>query len=238
MAEWAPKRFWKEAAVADLPEGFAVRLDGRPVRTPGKAPLVVPTRALAQAIAAEWDAQAERVDPETMPYTRAANAAIDKVTPRFDDVARMLADYADADLLCYRAEGPDALVQRQAAAWDPLLDWADKALGARLVPVSGVMHMPQPGESLRALGNRVFALTPFELTALHDLVTISGSLVIGLAVIHEGREVAELWETSRIDEIWQEEVWGVDEEAAERTENRRKAFHHAAKFHAMLHRHG
>ncbi|GHE05779.1 ATPase [Defluviimonas sp. 20V17] len=236
MAEWAPKRFWKEAAVADLPEGFAVRLDGRPVRTPGKAPLSVPTRALAHAIAAEWDAQAERVEPETMPYTRAANAAIDKVTPRFDDVARMLADYADADLLCYRAESPEALVARQAAGWDPLLDWADKALGARLVPVSGVMHVPQPGESLRALGKRVFALTPFELTALHDMVTISGSLVIGLAAIQGHREIADLWEVSRIDEVWQEEAWGIDEEAMERTENRRKAFHHAANFHAMLQR--
>ncbi|MDA3889553.1 MAG: ATPase [Allgaiera sp.] len=236
MAEWAPKRFWKEAAVAELPEGFTVRLDGRPVRTPAKAPLVVPTRGLAQAIAAEWDAQAERVNPEVMPYTRAANAAIDKVTPRFDDVARMLADYADADLLCYRAESPEALVARQAAGWDPLLDWAAEALDARLIPVTGVMHAPQPGDSLRALGNRVFTLTPFELTALHDLVTISGSLVIGFAAIHGYRETADLWAVSRIDEIWQEEFWGTDEEAMARTKNRCNAFHHAAKFHAMLQR--
>ncbi|WP_102226336.1 ATP12 family chaperone protein [Acidimangrovimonas sediminis] len=234
MAEWAPKRFWKQAEADPVPGGFAVRLDGRPVKTPAKAALVVPTRALADAIAAEWDAQEERIDPAAMPFTRSANAAIDKVTPQFDDVAQMLADYADADLLCYRAEGPETLIRRQAEGWDPLLDWSARALAAPLVPVAGVMHAPQPGDSLRALGNRVFALTPFELTAFHDLVTISGSLVIGLAVVDCHRPVAELWEASRIDEAWQEELWGSDEEAAERTESRRKAFFHAARLLDLL----
>lgn len=234
MAEWAPKRFWKEARPEKVTGGFTVHLDGRPVRTPAKAPLIVPTPALAGAIAAEWQAQDTRVDPEAMPYTRAANSAIDKVTPQFDEVAQMLSDYGDADLLCYRAEGPEALIARQAEGWDPLLAWAAEALEAPLIPVTGVMHAPQPGESLRALGNRVFALTPFELTAFHDLVTISGSLVIGFAAIEGHRPIEELWALSRIDEIWQAEVWGEDEEAAERTENRRKAFIHAANFHAAL----
>lgn len=234
MAEWAPKRFWKEASVAEAEGGWAVRLDGRPVRTPAKAPLVLPTRALAEAVAAEWDAQVEVVDPRSMPFTRTANAAIDKVAPQFDDVARMLADYGDADLLCYRAEGPEALVTRQAAGWDPLLDWAAEVLQAPLTPVAGVMHAPQPGESLRALGNRVFALTPFELAAFHDLVTISGSLVIGFAVIEGHRPVAELWAASLIDDVWEEEVWGPDEEAAERLRARRKAFFQAAEFHRLV----
>lgn len=233
MAEWAPKRFWKEASVAEADGGWTVRLDGRAVRTPAKAPLVLPTRALAEAVAAEWDAQVEKVDPLSMPFTRTANAAIDKVTPQFDDVARMLSDYGDADLTCYRAEGPEALVVRQAEGWDPLLDWAAEVLEAPLNPVAGVMHAPQPGESLRALGNRVFALTPFELAAFHDLVTISGSLVIAFAVLERHRPVEELWAASLIDDTWQEEIWGADEEAAERLEARRKSFFHAAEFYRL-----
>ena len=172
MTAWAPKRFWTAATVEPDGADWTVRLDGRGVRTPAKAPLVVPTRRLAEAIAAEWQAQRGTIDPRAMPFTRSANAAIDKVTPQFDAVAGLLADYGDSDLLCYRATGPEALAARQAAAWDPLLAWADTALGAPLRPVSGVIHSPQPPESLRALGTRVFALTPFELTAFHDLVDI------------------------------------------------------------------
>lgn len=230
MSEWAPKRFWKAAGVAAEGDGWAVQLDGRAVKTPAKAPLVVPTRALAERIAVEWDAQQERVDPVTMPFTRAANAAIDKVGKQFDEVAQMLADYGDSDLICYRAEGPEALVARQAAGWDPLLAWSEVALEAPLSAVSGVMHAAQPPASLRALGSRVFALTPFELTAFHDLVTISGSLVIALAAIEGHLPIEELWALSRVDELWQEELWGADEEAAERTEARRKAFMDAMEF--------
>lgn len=134
MSEWKQKRFWKTVGVEPEGAGFAVALDGRRVKTPAKAPLVVPTQAMAGAIAAEWDAQVEVVDPLSMPNTRSANAAIDKVTIQFAEVADMLAEYGDSDLLCYRAETPEELVARQSENWDAALDWAAEALGARLAP--------------------------------------------------------------------------------------------------------
>ena len=148
MSDWKAKRFWKAADVAETNHGFTVHLDGRAVKTPAKAPLVVPTRAMAQAIAKEWDAQDGLIAPDTMPVTRAANAAIDKVTHQHDEVAQMIAGYGDTDLLCYRADSPVELVARQAAAWDPLLDWAADTLEARLKPVTGIMHSPQDRKSV------------------------------------------------------------------------------------------
>ena len=133
MTGWKRKRFWKQARVVADGDGFAVELDGRPVRTPAKAALRLPGRAMAQAIAAEWDAQEDEIAPATMPFTRTANAAIDKVTPQRAEVAAMLAAYGDSDLLCYRADRPAELVRRQAESWDPALDWAATALGARRV---------------------------------------------------------------------------------------------------------
>ena len=140
---WTAKRFWTDATVEEAAQGFTVRLDGRAVKTPAKAELVVPTTAMAEAIAQEWQAQDEVIDPNSMPVTRSANAAIDKVTAQFKEVADMLAAYGDSDVTCYRADTPDSLVARQAAAWDPLLEWAAVTFGARLFPVQGVMHAPQ-----------------------------------------------------------------------------------------------
>lgn len=233
MSVWTPKRFWQAAAVTEAPGGFTVTLDGRAVKTPAKAPLVVPTRALAEAIATEWQAQDKVVDPRTMPFTRSANAAIDKVAVQFDEVAELIAAYGASDLICYRAEAPAELVARQAAGWDPLMAWAGAALGAPLVATTGVMHHPQPPESLEALARLVRGLTPFELTAAHDLVGLSGSLVIGLAALHGHATPETLWQLSRIDETWQQELWGVDEEAAAMDDQRRLAFLHAARFHAL-----
>ena len=179
MTEWKLKRFWDAAHVTEVENGFAVQLDGRPVKTPAKTPLVVPTQALARRIAAEWDAVETAINPAAMPYTRSSNAAIDKVSAQHGEVADMLAAYGDADLTCYRASGPEDLIARQSEAWDPLLDWADETLGARLIPVEGVMHAPQSPQSLTALSNRTHALDVFELTAFHDLVSLSGSLIIG-----------------------------------------------------------
>ncbi len=230
MTEWKLKRFWTEARPEPAEGGFTVTLDGRPVKTPAKAALTVPTRAMAEAMAAEWDAQQDAVDPRTMPVTRAANAAIDKVAVQHGRVAEMLAEYGGTDLLCYRAEAPAELVARQEAAWDPLLAWARDALDAPLVTTRGVMHVPQPERSLQAFDAQVRALDPFALTALHDLVTLSGSLVIGLAAIHEHLPAGDLWQRSRIDEIWQEEQWGADEEAAEAARRKETAFHDAAIF--------
>ncbi|MCU0800458.1 MAG: ATPase [Rhodobacteraceae bacterium] len=231
---WAAKRFWTAAEAVPVVEGgFAVRLDARPVKTPAKAPFVVPTLALAQAAAAEWDAQTGAVQPQTMPVTRAINAAIDKVGPLFDAVVAEVAGYGATDLLCYRAAGPEALVARLSAGWDPLIDWADKTLGARLAVTEGVMAIPQDQTALQALRAHVAALGPFHLTALHELVAISGSLILGLAVTRHRLTAADAWALCRIDEDWQAEQWGVDDDAAELAEIRRSAFLQAERFYAL-----
>lgn len=236
MSEWKAKRskrFWKEASVVSDGAGYGVELDGRTVHTPAKAVLRLPTRAMAEAVAAEWDAQEDEVRPDTMPVTRAANAAIDKVVVQFAEVAALIADYGDSDLLCYRAEAPQELARQQAEAWDPLLDWAAERYGARLVPVTGVMHVPQDLQALRALARQVEAMDPFQLTALHDLVVLSGSLVIGLAAADGFADMTELWKVSRIDETWQEERWGVDQEAHERAVAKENEFRAAKRFHDL-----
>lgn len=234
MTEWAPKRFWKTATTEAVEGGHAVALDGRAVRTPAKARLIVPTAALAAAIAAEWDAQDERIDPGTMPFTRMANSAIDKVRPQFADVAEMVAAYGDADLLCYRADAPEELVTRQAQAWDPLLDWAADQLGARLTPRTGIMHSAQDAQALAALSARVHGLGPFQLVAFHDLVALTGSLVIGFALAESHLSVARAWQVSRIDEQWQIEQWGEDEEAQEIAARKFADLQHAHRFFALL----
>jgi len=232
MSGWARKRFWKNAEVVAVGGGFTVHLDGRTIKTPAKALLEVPTRALADLIAAEWQAQGERIAPETMPATRAANAAIDKVRGQFAEVAALVAAYGETDLLCYRAEGPAGLRARQDAAWDPLLNWSADRFGLRWVVVTGVMPQPQPPETLAVLDAHVARLSPFALTAFHDLVAMSGSLVIGLAVT-EGRDTPEaLWQLSRIDEDWQIEQWGGDDEARALAALRRQSFLDAAVFFA------
>ncbi|WP_353473225.1 ATP12 family protein [Salipiger sp. H15] len=233
MSEWAPRRFYKDATVEEAEGGFTVHLDGRPLRTPGKVPLVVPSRAIAEAMAAEWRAQDEKIDPRTMPFTRTANSAIDKVAPQHADVAEMLAEYGDSDLLCYRAASPAELVARQTARWDPLLDWAARELGARLEPRTGLMHAPQPGAPLGILSERTHALSPFELAAFHDLVALTGSLVLGFAATRTEHAAEELWALSRLDETFQEELWGEDEEAREAAEIKRQAFLHAHRFFAL-----
>lgn len=230
MSGWGRKRFWKAVSVVAVEGGFAIHLDARAVKTPAKTPLVVPTRALADLIAAEWDAQGADIKPDTMPATRAANAALDKVAVQFDEVATLLAAYGETDLLCYRAEGPAELVAEQAAAWDPLLDWAADTFGARLAVGAGILPLPQDAAALAALRAPVAALDRFELAAFHDLVAISGSLVLALAVIR-GRLTAEAaWDASRIDETWQVEQWGPDEEAAAAEAYRRAGFVQADRF--------
>ncbi len=234
MSEWAAKRFWKEAFVTDAETGHGIALDSRPVKTPAKAALVVPTRALAQAIAAEWNAVSERIDPRAMPMTRSANAAIDKVAHQHAEVADMLAAYGATDLLCHRATAPQELVLRQSEEWDPLLDWADSALNARLRQTPGVMPTKQDGAALARLRARVHAQDNFALTALHDLVALSGSLVIGLAALDGAYPPDILWQTSRLDEAWQAELWGADDEAEDMAAIKRAAFLHAHEFFCLL----
>ncbi len=234
MSAWAAKRFWTEVSVAVVDGGFGVALDARPLRTPAKSALVVPTRALAEAIAAEWRAVAGKVDPGKMPVTRMANSAIDKVRVQHAEVAALLADYGGTDHLCYRATGPEDLVDRQARAWDPLLDWADEALGARLEVGQGVMHVPQPPAALSRLAAMVAELDPFRLVAFHDLVCISGSLILALAVVRGRLDGGSAWSLSRIDEDWQAEIWGQDEDAEQAAELKRLAFAAAESFWHMV----
>jgi chaperone required for assembly of F1-ATPase len=230
VSAWKAKRFWKTATAEACEGGFTVRLDGRAVKTPAKSAFVLPTLAMAQAAAAEWDSQVKEVRPETMPVTRMANSAIDKVAVQFDEVAGLLAAYGESDLLCYRATGPAELIARQEAVWNPLLDWAAAVLGAPLVATAGVVHVAQPPGSIAALRARLFALTPFQLAAMHDLIAISGSLILGFAVAEHHLTAAEAFSISRIDEQWQAEKWGEDEEAAALEALKRAALIEAARF--------
>jgi len=228
MAGWNTKRkFWKDTSVAAQEGGFAVLLDERGLKTPAKTPMIVPNEAIASAIAAEWDAQGEEIDPLTMPVTRWANAALDKVALQHSEVADMLADYGGTDLLCYRADQPQELSLRQAEQWDPILAWAAETLEARLIPVQGVMFHAQDAAALERLRMQVQAFSNFELAAFHDLVSLSGSLILGFAAVHELRPIDELWNLSRVDELWQEQQWGRDDEAHALAETKRIAFFQA-----------
>ena len=229
MSDWKAKRFWKEATPVEQGAGWSVTLDGRPVKTPAKTPLVVPTRVLAQAIAAEWDAQEGVIDPLSMPVTRAANAAIDKVAPMRAEVIEELAGYGGTDLLCYRATEPEALMALQSEAWDPWLAWSAAALDAPLVTIGGVMHAPQPPESLARLRTCVAAHDDFELAGLHDLVALSGSLVLALAVARGKLDPSEAWRLSRVDEDWQISQWGADDDATAMAEAKSASFLNAAQ---------
>lgn len=229
-AGWAPKRFWKIAHVEREGDGFGVRLDTRPVRTPGKSPLVLPTEELAEMVRAEWDAQGETVNPASMPATRMANSAIEKVAPQKAAVLDHLIEYAGSDLLCYRAEGPEALLERQAAAWDPWLAWAEERHGVALVVTRGIMAVEQPAEGLARLRNAAAGFGPFSLAAFYDLVTLPGSYILGLAAVDAAAPPARLWEVSRTDDLWQIEQWGRDDEAEEANEFKRASFEHAELF--------
>ena len=230
MNAWAPRRFWKAVSVQDGGGGWEIRLDGRPLLTPLKAPLVLPTRALADALAGEWDSVGERVDPGAMPWTRAANSAVDKVAPQREGVIALLTEYGATDLVSYRAGVPETLAARQAAAWDPLLDWAEATYGARLAVTTGVMPLQQDPEALFRLAAPLRGADAFALTALHDLVALTGSLVIGLAAAGEAEPPAALWDRSRIDETFQAEQWGQDDEADRAAAARRAEFLHAHRF--------
>jgi chaperone required for assembly of F1-ATPase len=230
MSDRKVKRFWKRTAIVPVGDGFGVELDGRRLKTPGKADLTLPSMAMAEDMAAEWDAQKDQVDPASMPVTRMANSAIDKVGPQHREVAEMLAGYGDADLLCYRAESPAELVARQADAWDPPLDWAEAELGVRLYARVGVMHVAQPEAALARLSDMVHRQSAFQLSAFHDLVSLTGSLILGFAATRGWRDADEIWRLSRLDEIWQEERWGVDDTAAAAADKRRSAFLDARRF--------
>ena len=228
------KRFWKAAEAVETPDGWAVRLDGRPVKTPGRYALVVPSRALGEAIAAEWNAVEDMIDPRAMSLTGLANAAIERVAADPAEFARGLAAYGESDLACYRAEGPSELVARQCARWDALLDWARRHYGIEFATTQGVIHVAQPGETVDALRNAVQGLDPFRLAGLSPLVTIGGSLVAALAVLEDALDPGSAWEVVTIDDSWQMEQWGEDAEAVAALDARRRDFFAAAQFLELL----
>lgn len=213
------KRFYRVASAERTGAGITVVLDGRPVRTPLRKPLHLPTQTLAAAIAAEWEAQGETIEPATMPMTQFASTAIDRVMDRREAVIDEVAAYGDTDLLCYRADGPAELVARQAKTWQPLLDWAAMRFGIALAATEGVIAIEQPSEALATLRGVLAERDAFGLAGLHNLTTGLGSVVLALAVEQQEIDPEAAWQASILDEIWQAEQWGRDEEA----ENRRAA---------------
>lgn len=225
-----PKRFYKEVAVAQLAEGFAIHLDGKPVRTPARALLVLPTRAAAELVAGEFAAQGEHIDAMTMPVMRLANTAIDGVAADQQAVIEDILRFASSDMLCYRAGSPEALVARQADAWDGVLDWARASLGARFLLAEGVMHIEQPREAIGAIGIHVSQKgEPMRLAALHLMTSLTGSALLALAVECGELDLETAWSAAHVDEDWQIEQWGQDAEALARRNNRKRDMTAAAQ---------
>ena len=219
-----PRRFYKAAAVAGDAAPYAVTLDGRAVKTPLRRSLAMPYRALAEAVAAEWQCQIEVIDPARMPLTRLANTALDRVAGEEARIVAEIVDYADSDLVCYRAEGPQALVAREAAHWDPVVVWAGAHLAQPFVAVTGVVHHPQPAPTLAALAGLVERLDAFALTAVHNLASLTGSALLAMAIAAEELSPDAAWTAAHVDEDWQIEHWGADEDARRRRLARRAEF--------------
>lgn len=218
-----PKRFYKQVAVAEGEGGFVVKLDGRPVRTPGKAMLVLPVESAAQLVAKEFDAQGETLDLASMPVYRLVNTAIDGVASDPQAVVEDILRYSSSDLLCYRADGPDTLVRRQNEAWDPVLDWARAVLGARLLLAEGVIHVEQPREAIAALGVHLSQRAqPLRLAALHVMTSMTGSALLALAVDFGELDAETAWDAAHVDEDFQAEHWGQDAEALARRAHRKR----------------
>ncbi len=228
------KRFYTAAEARSGDDGWSVTLDGRPVRTPARALLAVPTAALAEAIADEWRAQGEAIKPATMPLTGLSNAAIDRVETDRDAFVASLAAYGDGDALLYRAEHPADLVRRQDEVWNPILAWAEAHYGVEFELAQGVIHKPQRPETLAALRAALAARDSFALAALQPLVTISGSLVAALALAEGALDADRAWAAGQLDELYQVEQWGEDELALAARTARRVSFDAAARMLSLL----
>ncbi|MEG3091129.1 ATP12 family chaperone protein [Sphingomonas sp. PB1R3] len=221
------RRFWTDVTV-DAER--VVRLDDKPVRTPGRVPLALPTPALAEAVAGEWRDVTETVDPRAMPLTGLANAAIDRIAADPAPFATGLARYAESDLLCYRADSPPELVERQDAVWNPLLDWARDRYDVHFTLVTGIIHQAQPPATVERLAQAVAALDPFRLAALSPVVTITGSLVLALGLLGGAADADAIWIAAHVDEDFQAEIWGEDYLAIEAREAKRREFDAAVRF--------
>ncbi|ANT51953.1 ATP12 family chaperone protein [Mesorhizobium amorphae] len=218
-----PKRFYKAVSVAPVEDGFAVHLDGKPVRTPGKAQLVLPTEKAAALVAGEFDAQGETIDPVSMPVMRLVNTAIDGVASDPQAVLEDILRFASSDLLCYRADAPQGLVDRQNALWDPVIDWARTALGARFNLAEGIIHVEQPRETIAVLGVHLAQRKePLRLAAIHVMTSLTGSALLALAVDFGELDGEAAWAAGHVDEDWQIEHWGQDAEAVARRSARKR----------------
>ena len=221
------KRFYERAAVKPVDDGFAIVLDDKPVRTPSRNTLAAPTREIATAMAAEWDAQRDVIDPLTMPMTRLANSVIDGVVGRVDAVTDDIARYFGSDLLFYRAGHPEALVAREAAHWDPVLLWAAETLGAHFILAEGIVHVRQPDQAVAA-ARAALPSDPWAVAAMHVVTTLTGSALLALALRHGRLTADEVWAAAHVDEDWNVEQWGLDEEVATRRAARLVDFKAAA----------
>jgi chaperone required for assembly of F1-ATPase len=228
-----PKRFYKEVAVKDEGGRSALLLDGKPVRTPGKALLALPNAALAEAIAEEWRGQGDHIDPLTMPLTKLANSAIDGIEGRSEAVIDDIMAHAAADLLCYRASGPKGLLAAQAKQWDPVIAWAKDTLDVPLKLAQGIVHVTQDDAAMAAVRKRLEGLDAFGLAALHVITSLSGSALLALAVARKRLTPDEAWQAAHVDEDWQIGKWGEDAEATARRAGRRRDFDAAAKLLAL-----
>ncbi len=229
-----PKRFYETAAVEARDGGFALVLDGKPAKTPARNPLVLPTRASGEAVAQEWAAQGEHVDPATMPLTRITNSAIDGVAGQIEAVRDEIVKYAGSDLVCYRADAPDRLILAQAKAWNPVLAFARERLGAVFALSEGVVFVEQPAGAIETVRARVAQETsPYRLAALHVITTLSGSALIALALADGGLDAEAAWAAAHVDEHYNESVWGEDLEASRRRAIRAADFMAAARLYAL-----
>lgn len=228
------KRFWKDVSVAPEGDGWTILLDERPVRTPARGALVLPTEPLAEAIAEEWRSVEGEIDPRAMPMTGLANASIDRVAPERRAFASGLAKYAEADLACYRSEWPPELAARQEQSWDPLLAWGRRRYDVDFSTTTGLLHVPQPQATIDRLSQAVAELDAFHLAGLSPLVTAGGSLLAALAVLERAITPEAAWDAVSIDERWQLEQWGGDTEAETALDNKRRDFLSAARFLELL----
>jgi chaperone required for assembly of F1-ATPase len=221
------QRFYAHAGVVEAPDGFAITLDDKPVRTPSGRPLVAPNREIADGIVAEWDAQQETIDPLTMPLTRFANSVTDAVVDRVEAVTDDVAKYFGSDLLFYRAGHPEALVAREAVYWDPIVFWAADALGAHFILAEGIVHVRQPDSAIAA-ARAALPADPWSIAALHVVTTLTGSALLALALLRGVLDRDQVWAAAHVDEDWNIERWGADEEVAARRAARLVDFQAAA----------
>lgn len=224
------KRFYKQVEVVEVDGGFRVLLDGRAIQTPARRPQVVPTRALAEAMAAEWDAQGEEIVPATLVLRDLTDFAIDVVAPERAREIMELLPYGETDTLCYRAEPDEPLAARQGEVWEPLLTRIEERLGVRFQRVAGIIHQPQPAETLHQLQREMEGLDAFALAALRNTASLAASLTLGLAAIEPGADIDALWDAANLEEDWQAELWGKDGEAAALRARKLEAFRVAARF--------